>query len=436
MTPETYWRDFAVWAAGPISPPQPIRGRAQDAFIDTIACILGAHDEPAAKAAAAVAAPTRAGRALALAVAGHALDFDDYDPPSIGHPSTVLVPVLLTFPNLSGKEALDAFLVGLEAMDRLGEVVNPRHYEMGWQATATLGGFGAAAAAGRAMGLGADQTLTALSIAAGAASGIKAQFGSGAKPMNVGFAVQTGVQAAELAAAGMDARAETIWGLNGFAALTGGRGAASKVPSGPPGDPFLVETFGLIAKPWPCCGYLARIIDTMVEIAAAPDFSVDDIEAIILRAPPRNAAILIYDRPETPDQARFSPPYCAAVALLSGALSPSDFQESALKRAEVLALAAKVNFASTGRPQRDVDLDPSDPDEITIHLKSGAAIRRLATHMRGGPDAPMTRNDFIAKLRVCAASTVDADALITALLDLPTAPDLTEITRLIPQMQT
>lgn len=433
MTPETYWRDFAAWAAGPISAPEAVRKRAQDAFIDTVACILGAQDEPAAKAASAIAGPTHASRAMVLAVAGHALDFDDYDPPSIGHPSTVLVPVLLAFPNFSGADAISAYLVGLEAMDRLGEVVNPAHYEAGWQATATLGGFGAAAAAGRATGLTAEQMLTALSIAAGAASGIKAQFGSGAKPMNVGFAAQTGVQAAELAAAGLDARAEAIWGAQGFTALTGGPGAANRIPSGPPGDPFLIETFGLIAKPWPCCGYLARIIDRMVEISAEIDAA--DIGAITLRAPPRNAAILIYDQPETPDQARFSPAYCAAVALLHGTLAPSDFSANALRRADVRALAAKVDFASTGQPQSDVDLDPADPDEITIRLNSGQTIRRLAAHMRGGSDAPMTRADFIAKLRACAPETVDADALIKALIDLPTAPDLTRITRHIPKMQ-
>lgn len=431
MTPEIYWRAFSDWAAGAIAPPRPICERAQDAFIDTIACVLGAHDEPAAKAAAAIAAPTRAGRAMTLAVAGHALDFDDYDPPSIGHPSTVLVPVVLSFPDLSGSEAVDAFLVGLEAMDRLGEVVNPAHYEMGWQATATLGTFGAAAAAGRAMGLDAGRMLTALSIAAGAASGVKAQFGSGAKPMNVGFAAQTGVQAAELAAAGMDARAQAIWGPQGFAALTGGPGAADKTPSGPPGQPFLIETFGLIAKPWPCCGYLARIVDTMVELSAEIDAA--EVAAITLRAPPRNAAILVYDRPETPDQARFSPAYCTAVALISGTLVPSDFTAAAIRRADVLALAAKVDFASNGKGQSDVDLDPADPDEITIRLTTGKIIERRAAHMRGGPDAPMTRDDFVAKLRACAPDTVDTDALITALLDLPTAPDLSRITRHIPQ---
>ena len=432
MTPDAYWRDFAAWAAGPVATPDAIRARAHDAVIDTVACVLGGRAAPAARAVAAIAGPTRADRAMALAVAGHALDFDDYDRPSIGHPSTVLVPVLLAFPDVTGAEALDAFLIGLEAMDRLGEVVNPIHYEKGWQATATLGGFGAAAAAGRALRLTPERMLTALSIAAGAAAGVKAQFGSGAKPMNVGFAARTGVQAAELAAAGLDARPGAIWGQAGFAALTGGSGAADRTPSGPPGRPFLIETHGLIAKRWPCCGYLARIVDVMVDLAAE-GLCAAHIDQIILRAPPRNAAILAYDRPETPDQARFSAPYCAAVSLLTGALAPDDFSERALARKDVLALAAKVDFASTGRPQSETDLHPDDPDEITIRLRGGRVVERRAAHMRGGPAAPMTRVDFFDKLRLCAAPGMDVAALTQALTDLPTAPDLTQIARLIPQ---
>ena len=77
MTQKAYWRGFSAWAAGPVRPPQAIRERAQDAIIDTIACILGARDAPAARAAAAIAGPTRADRAMTLAAAGHAIVCDD-----------------------------------------------------------------------------------------------------------------------------------------------------------------------------------------------------------------------------------------------------------------------------------------------------------------------------------------------------------------------
>ena len=45
----------------------------------------------------------------------------------------------------------------------------------------------------------------------------------------------------------------------------------------------------------------------------------------------------------------------------------------------------------------------------------------------------MTRVDFFDKLRLCAAPGMDVAALTQALTDLPTAPDLTQIARLIPQ---
>jgi len=46
----------------------------------------------------------------------------------------------------------------------------------------------------------------------------------------------------------------------------------------------------------------------------------------------------------------------------------------------------------------------------------------------------MTRNDFCEKLRLCASPSVDVDALIDALSDLPNATDLTRITRHLPQL--
>lgn len=236
-------------------------------------------------------------------------------------------------------------------------------------------------------------------------------------------------------AAGPISTRQAIWGPQGFTVLTGAPGAADKIPSGPPGEPFLIETFGLISKRWPCCGYLARIVDARVDLNAE-GLNASDVEAITLRAPPRNAAILIYDQPETPDQARFSAPYCAAISLMNGLLTPGDFAENAIKREGVLAFAARIDFASTSKPQSNVDLDPADPDEITIRLMNGEVITRDAAHMRGGPEQPMTRADFFEKLRLCAPPTTDITVLTKALTDLPTAPDLTEITRHISQPKT
>ncbi|MEL7462710.1 MAG: MmgE/PrpD family protein [Pseudomonadota bacterium] len=417
------WRALANWAAAPLSLSARPRDRALDAFIDTAACIVAGRETPAARAARAVSGDGASLEAFRLAAAAHALDWDDYDVPSIGHPSAVLAPVALAFRDLSGADALAAYVVGLEAMDRLGLAVNPAHYERGWHATGTLGAFGAAAAAGRALGLDAERMLAALSLAAGQAAGLKAQFGSGAKPLNAAFAARTGVMAAELAAQGVDARPETIWGPEGLIALYGAEPRPTPPPPGP-GVPLMIETYGPIAKPHPCCGYLARIIDAMTDIAARPGFAPEHVERIDILAPPRNAAILGHAAPATPDEARFSPPYCVAATLTGGRLALSDFTPEALMRPNVRALAHRISFASSGKSQSPRDLSRGDPDEIEIRWTSGETERIEARTMRGGPDAPMTRDDFLGKLDAAGGGGL-AD-LLTLLPDARTLRPLTE----------
>lgn len=401
-TQEQYWRDFAIWASrsqpAPFTAPAAAEARAIDAFIDTTACIIAGRNTPAAQSVAAVAQGHPALTAMALATAAHALDWDDYDAPSVAHPSTVLVPTLLALPAISGRTAIDAFLIGLEAMDRMGEIINPAHYERGWHATATLGGFGAAAASGHALKLNADQMLTALSLAAGAAGGLKAQFGSGAKPLNAGLAAKTGILSAQMAQAGLTARAEAMWGAQGLAGLYGPPGAQNAIPTALPGELLMIESHGLIAKPHPCCGYIARIIDEMIAVAARPGFDPQKIDRIQILAPPRNAAILGFVTPANPDEARFCPPYCVAATLTRGHLSPEDFTDKAIQRPDILALASRIRFASTQKAQSPHDLSPNDPDEVDIWWKNGAHEHREAQFMRGGPDHPMTRTDFLAKL--------------------------------------
>ncbi|MEL6793213.1 MAG: MmgE/PrpD family protein [Pseudomonadota bacterium] len=418
-----YWAAVAAWATAP--PPLSALAveRVENAFIDTAACIIAGAETTAARAARAVSGDGRSLDAFHLAAAAHALDWDDYDVPSIGHPSAALVPTVLAFRDLSGADALGAYVVGLEAMDRLGLAVNPTHYERGWHATGALGAFGAAAAAGRALALDGDEMLAALSLAAGQAAGLKAQFGSAAKPLNAAFAARTGVMAAELAAGVLDAKPEAIWGPEGFIALYGGE--PKPLPPAPgPGVPLMIETYGLIAKPHPCCGYLSRIVDVMIDVAARPGFAPDQIDHVDILAPPRNAAILGFAAPATPDEARFSPLYCVAATLIGGRLALSDFEPEALLRPDVRALASCVSFASSGKTQSPHDLSPEDPDEIALHWTRGKTERIEARAMRGGPDAPMTRSEFLAKLDAAGGGAL-AD-MLTALRDAPTIRPLSE----------
>ena len=54
---------------------------------------------------------------------------------------------------MSGKDFLNALVLGVETECRIGNAVYPNHYDVGWHITGTAGVFGAAAAAGKLMGL-------------------------------------------------------------------------------------------------------------------------------------------------------------------------------------------------------------------------------------------------------------------------------------------
>ncbi|MGC6534891.1 MAG: MmgE/PrpD family protein, partial [Parvibaculales bacterium] len=146
--------------------------------------------------------------ALINGTIGHALDFDDAIPASLGHATVPVAPAVLALAaevDATGEQALRAFLAGYEAECAIGTYFGADHYARGYHATSTVGVFGAAAAASLLLGLNAQQTARALSLAATQSGGLKSLFGSMGKPMHAGRAAADGLLAARLVARGFDA---------------------------------------------------------------------------------------------------------------------------------------------------------------------------------------------------------------------------------------
>jgi len=157
---------------------------------------------------------------FANATAGHGLDFDDVTW-GVWHPSVPMVAPILAVAEragATGREAITAYVAGYETQCYLAHALLPSHYERGWHPTATVGRFGAAAAAASLLGPDTDRTRHALGIAASTAAGLKANFGSATKPLHAGLAARDGVAAGLLAAGGIGAGADPIGGEGGFGA--------------------------------------------------------------------------------------------------------------------------------------------------------------------------------------------------------------------------
>src|SRR5579883_3449913 len=133
--------------------------------------------------------------ALVNGAAGHALDFDDTHTDMNGHPTAPVLPAALALAealDASGERLLAAYVAGIEVECRLGLYIGPEHYARGWHATGTLGTVGAAAAAAHLLGLDEKGWRTGLNLAATQAAGLKASFGSMAKPLHAGRAASDG----------------------------------------------------------------------------------------------------------------------------------------------------------------------------------------------------------------------------------------------------
>ena len=161
--------------------------------------------------------------ALANGVAGHAMDYDDAQLSTskeavyglLTHPTTPVLAVALAIEErrkISGEELLLAYVVGVEVECRIADAINPRHYQDGFHSTATMGGLGAAMAAGKILRLKEAELIRTLGIAASMASGLRENFGTMTKPLHAGRAAENGVTAALLAGAGFTSATNILEG--------------------------------------------------------------------------------------------------------------------------------------------------------------------------------------------------------------------------------
>jgi 2-methylcitrate dehydratase PrpD len=332
------------------------------------------------------------------------LDFDDLHMPSTTHISAVCVPTALA----AGGGAR-AYLAAAGVMARLGTALGWPHYSAGWHATCTAGAPAAAAGAAVALGLDASQIATAIALAVPAAGGLQRAFGTDAKSLQVGFAVEAGLRAATLAADGASADEST---LDAWLPLVSARPASlhmhgldmhgldiSGVDISGPAVPD-----GLAVKIYPCCYALQRPISALAELASVARLDPADVRRIELRTPEATVVPLIHHRPDTGLQGKFSLEYAAAAALLDGYPGFASFTDDAVRRDAARKLTALVE--TTLVPGGDWLLDGEL--QVRIHTGNGSVHEATLAFPPGSPARPPTPAQLSGKLADCVAG-LDAD---------------------------
>jgi len=415
---------------------------AKDAMKDVVACMVGGAGDPAVTAAAHASMGWGAIPAAAFVrgVAAHALDYDDNFHPQAGHATAVLAPAIFALAEArgaSGHEVLDAYIVGLEAIACIGRGVNLTHYERGWHSTSTIGAMGAAAACARLLRLPAPGVTAAISLGFSMAGGSKLQFGTMAKPVHAGLAAMHGVMAADLAASGITAAPEPLDGPWGFRDLFAGDGSPGYAGiAAAIGKPLAIEQYGLKAKFHPGCASAHCAIDAVVALRSKHGIRAAEVESVDVLVNRMSHDNLMYPKPATEMQARFSMQYCVALALLHGSLGLRDFTATAIRRPDVRRWLPRITMRHT-RPNAPLPLvdNGREPARVTLRLKDGLTLGHYVQFAKGVLQAPMSAAELEAKLADCAHGRLAPASLgkLRALLDrFEDLPDLGALARLVP----
>ncbi len=395
---------LADFAAAPLSGAGALSMMRLSLF-DWAACGIAGRDEPVARIlrtmvlgeggageAALIGggrAPAR-GAALVNGAASHALDYDDTYFGHIGHPSVAVVPAALAVAEktgAAGAEFLDACLAGAELSIRVGMWLGRAHYQAGFHQTATAGAFGAAAAAGRLLGLDPGRMAHALGLCATRAAGLKSQFGTMGKPYNAGVAAAAGVEVALLAAAGFVANPEALETAQGFGPTHAGQGDAAALDG--LGREWRFETVS--HKFHACCHGTHAALEAL---AALRDRTAggDAVEAVEIVTHPRWLSVCNIAEPATGLQAKFSYRLTAAMALAgvdTGAMA--SFTDAACRDPRLVALRDRVRVVA----------DEALPETAArVLMRAGGRTLDAAHDL----DAPIALQDRAAKLNRKAAA--------------------------------
>jgi 2-methylcitrate dehydratase PrpD len=341
----------------------------------------------------------------------HALDFDDVNWSMSGHPTVPVLPAALGLGqelHACGQEVLLAYVLGFEVETKIGLGINPRHYDLGWHATSTLGVLGAAAACAKLLRLDVEHTRMALGIAASTAAGLRQNFGTMTKPLHPGQAAMNGVTAAQLAKIGWTADASILEAPYGFCQLYAGAvhddldGVVQHL-----GDPFELLATGVAIKQYPCCAFTHRALDGMLALVQQYGFSADDVVGIDCRVGRPTMEVLIHTRPQTGLEGKFSMQYCLAAALLDKRIGLLSFSDEKVRRPAAQQLCERVTMSPHAEAQRQSTSGEELPVTVAVRLTDGTTVSAQVQHPKGHPANPLAAIALQEKFEDCASGVLE-----------------------------
>ena len=371
---------------------------------------------------------------LANGTLAHGLDYDDTLEEAIVHTGCCAGMTALAVGEelrASGKAVLEAAIAGTEVVCKVGLIAPGKFHARGFHPTALCSTFGAAAAAGKLLGLEPVQWIDALGLCGSQSSGIIEYLADGTwtKRFHPGWSAHGGVIATMLAREGFRGPATVFEGQHGFYRAFGGA------------DEYPFEKFNELGRTWeipkltfksyPCGSISHPYMDCALTLKQKYAVASERVAEIVCRTaegPVHRLWEPLADkqRPTSSYGAKFSLPYSIAVMLIRGRAGLEEFSDEAIRDPEVLSLAKKVRY----------ELDPTIdyPRHFSGHVKivlaDGGILEENQPHPRGGLESPLPPEEIERKFRANARLALSAQQLELIVESVKRLEQLSSITAL------
>ncbi len=365
----------------------------------------------------------------------HGKDFDDVHIASITHPSVVVAPAVLALAEArggSGQDILSAAAFGIEVCIRLGLAGGTAMARRGIPPMTTCGALAAAAGAAKALDLDAQRITAAIGLAGSFASGSHewTSAGTNAKLTTPGWAARSGVITAVMAEDDFDGSLTAIEGRKGLLVSMAGPEQFDETQiSTDLGDRW--EMLDLVMKRSASCQGTQPYIEASLKLLRAHEFNPEDIQRIEVVVGQGVGATLsepadLKRDPPNPYAAKFSIPFCVALALKEGRVSLAHFEQRWPYARQASALAQKVHH----KVDPAFDEGAAERGLVRIELKNGRLLE--AEHRSSG--ALWDIDEIAAKFAECADGILGPDRqarIIDAFLSLDRVEDMGSVMSLL-----
>ena len=430
--------------------PAEVVNQAALTLLDTLGCMFAGSGVPdaerllAAEAArggapeaTVIGATARLPAEAAARVNAYQGDIFELNDLTGGHAGIAVVPTALALgeaQRASGRAVIEAIAAGIEVISRIYAAyysdIKP-FTDTGMAPPGIPSTFGAAAAAGRLLGLDSDGIGRAIAISGALASWCPAEviFGDGGtiKPMLFGsMPSSVGIMAARYAAAGLSGPPRI---------LDSGIGFYATVARAFNAQALLTDTVWHLAAPrrklHACCGYIHSALDSVVSLRKE-GVDVANAREIRVRMPAYILPVISKPRaPTTPNEARFNAQYILAIAAHGvDAILPAHSVAIAdwLARDGIAPLMKRIQVSA------DTALSHYHHSIVEVVGADGSVILRKNVAPLGAPANPLDDDAVRTKFGSLAAPVLGdtrANAVLAAVEGLKGAADMNALLQLL-----